>query len=90
MGQVVEDIVGKKIEAKVFVDQWPSFTTVISLELTPCLSEVADICIYTTEKHVEPLLTSAALLENTGIWQLIHFVTSEGFGRTLISLAGYI
>ena len=88
MGPVVEDIVDK---AKVFVDQWPSFTTVISLAFTPCLSAAADIHIYTTEKqNIEPLLTSAALLENTGTWQLIHFVTSEGFGRTLISLSGYI
>ena len=78
MGEVVEDIVEKKVEAKVFVDQWPSFTTVISQEFTPCLSELADIRIYTTDKqNIEPLLTSASLLQNTGTWQLIHFVASE-------------
>ena len=38
MGQVVEDIVEKKIATKVFFDQWSSFTKVISLEFTPCLS----------------------------------------------------
>ena len=78
MGCIVEDIVDKKIEANVFVDQWPNFTTVISQEYSPCVSEVADIRIYTTDKqNIEPLLTSAALLENTGTWQLIHFVASE-------------
>ena len=29
MGQVVEDIVEKKVEAKVFVDQWPSLSLTI-------------------------------------------------------------
>ena len=78
MGCIVEDIVDKKIEANVFVDQWPSFTTIVSQEFSPCVSEVADIRIYTTDKqNIEPLLTSAALLENTGTWQLIHFVSSE-------------
>ena len=78
MSCIVEDIVDKKIEANVFVDQWPSFTTVISREYSPCVSEVADIRIYTTDKqNIEPLLTSAALLENAGTWQLIHFVASE-------------
>ena len=78
MGCIVEDIVDKKIEANVFVDQWPNFTTVVSQEFSPCISEVADIRIYTTDKqNIESLLTSAALLENTGTWQLIHFVASE-------------
>ena len=78
MSCIVEDIVDKKIEANVFVDQWPSFTTVVSQEFSPCVSEVADIRIYTTDKqNIEPLLTSAALLENAGTWQLIHFVSSE-------------
>ena len=78
MSSIVEDIVDKKIEANVFVDQWPSFTTVVSQEFCPCVSEVADIRIYTTDKqNIEPLLTSAALLENTGTWQLIYFVASE-------------
>jgi len=78
MSNVVEDVIDKKIDANVFVDQWPSFTTVISQEFSPCLSEVADIRIYTTEKeNIEPLLTSADLLQNIGTWQLVHFVASK-------------
>jgi len=78
MSNVIEDVIGKKVDANVFVDQWPRFTTVISQEFSPCLSEVADIRIYTTEKeNIEPLLTSAALLQNIGTWQLVHFVASK-------------
>ena len=39
---------------------------------------MADIRIYTPDKqNVEPLLTSAGLLQNIGTWQVIHFVANE-------------
>ena len=40
MWQVVKDVQGKKMDAKIFTDQWPNFTTVITQEFTPRVSEV--------------------------------------------------
>ena len=40
MWQIVKEIHEKKLEANVYTDQWPNFTTVVSQEFTPKLSQV--------------------------------------------------
>ena len=40
MWQIVKDVKNGKMEANLFVDQWPDFNTVISQEFIPRLSEV--------------------------------------------------
>ena len=40
MFQLTKDIIDKTLEANLYVDQWPEYTTIISQEFTPRLSEV--------------------------------------------------
>ena len=40
MWQVVKDTRDGFMEANIFVDNWPNYTTVVSQEFTPRLSEV--------------------------------------------------
>ena len=40
MYQLTKDIIDKTLEANLYVDQWPEYTTIISQEFTPRLSEV--------------------------------------------------
>lgn len=41
MWQVVKDVQNGKMEANLYADKWPEFTTIISQEFTPRISEVA-------------------------------------------------
>ena len=40
MYQLAKEVKDKRIKANLYVDDWPKFTTVISQEFTPRLSEV--------------------------------------------------
>jgi hypothetical protein len=55
MWQVVRDAHDGLMEANLFTDEWPNYTTVISQEITPRLSEVGIPCrileLYTSNAH---------------------------------------
>ena len=40
MWQTVNDVSNRKVMANFFTDQWPKFTTIVSQEFTPRISEV--------------------------------------------------
>ena len=40
MWQLTREVKDKRIKANLYVDDWPKFTTIISQEFTPRLSEV--------------------------------------------------
>jgi hypothetical protein len=49
MWQVVRDTRDGRMEANLFTDEWPNYTTVISQEIAPRLSEVLLIIGYWNE-----------------------------------------
>ena len=58
------------MEANLFTDDWPDYTTVVSQEFAPRLSRVADIRFHSKRAdQVMQVLNEAGLLKKTGNWQ---------------------
>ena len=73
MWQVVKDTRDGLMEAKLFTDSWPDFTTVVSQEFVPKLSTVADLRFHSKRADkVLQVLNAAELLKKMGNWQVIY------------------
>ena len=74
MWQVVRDTRDGVMDANLFTDNWPNYTTVVSQEFAPRLSQRADIRIYSKIKKVDgvmQVINGAELLPSNVEWQLI-------------------
>ena len=70
MWQVVRDTRDGLMEANLFTDDWPDYTTVVSQEFAPRLSRVADIRFHSKRAdQVMQVLNETGLLKKTGNWQ---------------------
>ncbi len=72
MYQVVKDTRDGRMEANFFTDDWPNFTTVISQEFAPKLSNVADLRFHSKRADKVMQVLNAAKLLEIGNWQVIH------------------
>ena len=74
MWQVVRDTRDGVMDANLFTDNWPNYTTVVSQEFAPRLSQRADIRIHSKIKKVDQVMqviNGAELLPSNVEWQLI-------------------
>ena len=74
MWQVVKDTRDGSMDANLFTDNWPDYTTVVSQEFAPRLSQRADIRIHSKIKKVDrvmQVINGAELLPSNVEWQLI-------------------
>ena len=88
MWQVVRDTRDGLMEANLFTDNWPDYTTVVSQEFAPRLSQRADIRIYSKIKKVDcvmQVINGAELLPSNVEWQLI---LCESTGKEKCAMTG--
>lgn len=72
MWQVVRDTRDGLMDANLFTDVWPDYTTVVSQEFAPRLSQIADIRIHSKKvDSVMQVINAAELLPSIVEWQLI-------------------
>ncbi len=73
MYQVVKDTRDGRMEANFFTDDWPNFTTVVSQEFPPKLSNVADLRFHSKNADkVMDVFNAVELLKEVGNWQAIY------------------